>query len=276
MSGVPRFTAEENLRRIQMETSTRFLLVEGEDDIPIYEASLEQISNQEGDFVIVHGGGKGLIEPFVNDCSNRNFICLLDKDFDNPLDFTDERIFVLKKYSIENYFINKNVALPLTALATKARKRDLEHALNIEPWLDHLDNSLKDLLCLFHLYQADSSTDREKWSDVYIYDNGCRSNVSATQVTRVIRQLFPSGPPRVPQNIIDMYTERFCVSNFFPGKLLIQGFYYFIGNFSDSICRSFKRLYPHVEAFRMAMVQNLRHSREFNDDMKPIIDFLYT
>lgn len=41
----PEFTPEENLLRIEMDQGTKYVLVEGEDDIPKYEALLTKHSS---------------------------------------------------------------------------------------------------------------------------------------------------------------------------------------------------------------------------------------
>lgn len=117
MESLPKYTAEENIRRIMMEDGSKFILVEGEDDVHLYEASIKMmLVGREGavEFIPVFGGGKTKISEFVQQTEQTNFIAILDRDFDISTPIMDQRVIYLDKYSIENYFFTDCIEIVFT------------------------------------------------------------------------------------------------------------------------------------------------------------------
>jgi hypothetical protein len=76
MSTIAKYTAFENLTRIEMEKTVNFVVVQGESDAPIYESVITSILPEEiGFWDEVHVGGKSNIRILVTQCGGSNFIC---------------------------------------------------------------------------------------------------------------------------------------------------------------------------------------------------------
>lgn len=104
MSGMPRYNCDENFRRIKRQKTLKFVVVEGVDDVPIYESVLSYLSKDGVEYDVIHSEGKKNIKKFHDENpSLKNCIYIADKDFDDTRLPMDNVVF-LNRYSIENYF----------------------------------------------------------------------------------------------------------------------------------------------------------------------------
>ncbi|RBP79762.1 uncharacterized protein DUF4435 [Shewanella putrefaciens] len=172
MSKFPAYTAEENLMRIIMDKKTKYLLVEGPFDTAIYSEIVSVIIrkyNISHEPVTVYGGGKQNILDWIEKQTPKNLSIILDMDFDNPdLEYKSKPIISLKKYSIENYFFDEEVAKPLVANLLSKSLNDIGESLSFSELKEHWDSRLMELMHVLFYYQKIYSGNKEKWNSKFI------------------------------------------------------------------------------------------------------------
>ncbi len=95
---------------IFVNRSTRFVLVEGKDDVPFYEAVYDIVKRKTSlkPFTFIKGAGKGSVHHWTDGLQEvglgDRFRGIIDKDHDS--DKLPPLIFRLQRYSIENYLLD--------------------------------------------------------------------------------------------------------------------------------------------------------------------------
>lgn len=271
------YTVEENLLRIKMDRNTKYLVVEGVDDIPKYECSLRSITNTV-DFEPIHVGGKVAINKLVGECTSDNFIAIVDKDFDLPSLSVDERILVLGKYSIENYTFSMDILVPLLASTLNQTEATVKGWFSLDEWSAHVFNECRLLLRLFHYYQTIYTGDRQGWSKSFLLD-GNDWSINKEKVEAVINNLLGNSieldTVKGHQDFIGLDKIGFLAV--FPGKMLMTSIYRYLKNKVKETygnCKAFARKVQGELTFNLLSSNNLHRSSEFKNDMIKAIAFL--
>lgn len=235
MSNIPQFTAEENLTRVIMDKNSQYLIVEGSFDLPIYCEAISllmdkhQLSNEP---IIVFGGGKLNILVWTNNENPSNAVVILDMDFDNPdVELKNNIITPLRRYSIENYFFDEEVAAPFIAHLLNRNINDVKAVLSFKDLHEHWGAELKELIPVIYYYQKIYLGDKEKWSSIFINQNSGDWHLCPQRIIDIKVQLLAE---------MDISYE-ICKSQFqlsigatwnakinFPGKILFESFYRYL------------------------------------------------
>jgi len=165
------YTPDENINRIMMDRNTKYLVLEGVDDIPKYESAIKQI-DVELDFQPIALGCKNKVLSLLSQVRNTNFVAIVDLDFDQVQMPTDSRLLTLKRYSIENYLISSTIINSFVGSLTNVPKNEVPLWLTINEWVSHTHEKLKGLIKTLHYYQTQVNTDRLSWNSVDLTTNG--------------------------------------------------------------------------------------------------------
>jgi len=281
MSKVISYTPTENLMRIKMQKKRHFVVVEGEDDVPIYEIALRSIvleKNITTEFEVMHAGGKESIKKFIGCYSRINFKAILDLDFDHKDQIVDERVHYLDVYSIENYFFSKIVITYLLASILKKKFSDVNQWLDMTDWYAEINAQCLLLLKYLFYYQKAHCGDREKWSTSFIVRNKNCWKIDPLKVSLVLDKI--KTDIGVEDEVVEEYfrinfpTEE-CLSKVFPGKMVFISFYRYLKLYVEIGHKGvFGANYTNEGAFKNSSSSLLRFSPEFRKSIAPIIEFL--
>jgi len=274
------FTADENLTRIIIDADTKYILVEGEDDVPIYDNIM--ISNRDViscDYVVVHGGGKDIIKEFI--CTSRpsNVFAIFDRDFDYEFRIDFEKYIILEKYSIENYMFDLNVLTSCLSLALKKRVADIKESFNYDKWVGCLKDKLTKMLIILYYYQKKYDGIRDEWSSLFILDGGGHNwEPSSTIIDGFISELLRRTSINIASAI--RYFKRSSINidhidHYFPGKMLFESFYRYSYVYAESVSKKkFKANYTNSESYKNSLSLCLRNSEALNAKLQPVFNFL--
>jgi hypothetical protein len=281
MKKILQYTGEENLLRIKMQRNTKFILVEGEDDIPTYETIfnshvIEQ--NLAVDYEIVYGGGKSKINSFAQSYGKNNFRAILDLDFDYHNKINDYRLKYLEAYSIENYYFNRIVLSYIIANIIKSSMRDVLPKLDITEWHTHINMECFDCLKHIYFYQKSYNEDKTKWSSLYICgDSGCWE-IDKLKINRIVDKI--KGETGVSdQEIDDFFNSTFPtydkIAKVFPGKMLFTSFYRYVKQYMEkSYSGVFGANFTNDKAFKNASTSYLKFNTECRRILLPVFNYL--
>lgn len=280
MSSPLRYTGEENLLRVKMEKHTKFIVVEGIDDVPIYDQVISStINNQTSStWMIVHAEGKTKIIDFLNDNSESNLFCILDKDFDF-VDIADPRAIYLDRYSIENYFICDDTIRIVLAQILSCLPANLNTRFSLSQFKAEMESKLRELLKALFYYQKFSTDDSKySWSEHFLFKPNGSWEISSENTSELFEILFDDPPPY--DEINNTYNEHFsngdCITHEFPGKMLIIGLYRYVNSQTNNIkAKVFKKHYNNEHAFKTAMSLTLHRSVSLNQIIEPVIEFIH-
>lgn len=128
--------------------ATKFVIVEGTDDKPFYEAVYDLLKsnkqlNHEVNIVFIPGKNKDSVEHWANvtrenDFLNKNFQGIIDKDYGNQTD--NDAVHIIERYSIENYLLD-----PIIVYSLYINRNDMPESLkkfNIKEGEEGLINKL--------------------------------------------------------------------------------------------------------------------------------------
>lgn len=278
MATIKTYSADENMRRLKMQKKLKFVVVEGSDDVPIYESCLMAASNNQ-DFDVIFSGGKKAIRDFLASNKSHNAIFILDKDFDD-ISITDDRAIMLNRYSIENYFICKEVIAHSLKFAISCKFQDAIEAFDIDEFIEKTATAIEPLLKAIYYYQSHTTKekpDEEKtpWSDTFI----CQ-NTSWELCPSAIHNLIQSL--NLTQNELDtaatLLNEKIKTKedliNFFPGKMLKTSLQRYIKQQTTIMKPGSKGKYANVEDMRTHLSSVLHHSTCLQETLKPAVEFL--
>ncbi|MGJ8682853.1 DUF4435 domain-containing protein [Paraglaciecola sp.] len=279
MSSIRKYTPEENFRRIKRQKLLSFVVVEGSDDVPIYDSFLS-IALADADFDVIHSGGKGPIRDFLREFETNNSIFIVDKDF-NDMGIEDDRLVGLSRYSIENYFICEDVISRSLQFVLKCRFQDAKQAFSLEDFSREVANSTETLIKVLFYYQRYMTNHRredvtETWSDAFL----CEQN-NWTLCREKIEELIAN---LLPADVTEQDVEEFYEANFestgdlthdFPGKLLKHSLQRYIRQKLLEINPTLGGKFNNVEIMVEALAAVIYQSDDLATVLQPVVQFVY-
>jgi hypothetical protein len=279
MPEIPKYSSEENLRRIRMQKKLTFVIVEGSDDVPIYESCLNAMVPECSQYDIVFAGGKTPIRSFLQSNATANAIFIIDRDF-NDIGLLDERIISLEKYSIENYFICEEVISYCLQFVLGCKFKDALDAFSLEEYVAEVSESLELLIKAIFYYQRElaqqgAGDERFAWSEHFLCENAswrlCRAKIQ-----ELVTLLLPT--PELIQLAEDYYDENFSLSGSvvdnFPGKMLKHSLQRYIRQKIIELKPGAKGKFGDVETARVMLSAAMHRSSQMARVLNPVVDFL--
>ncbi|MGF1874893.1 DUF4435 domain-containing protein [Photobacterium frigidiphilum] len=273
------YTPEENFRRVKRQKSLRFVVVEGVDDVPIYDSFLNVMTNNEVDFDIFHAEGKVKIKNFLTENNNANIACIVDKDF-HDIELEDNRLIELDRYSIENYFICEDVISASLQFVLKCTFTQAKGVFSLEQFTNELSATLEDFLKSIFYYQTylvPNMTEEASisWSDKFI----CKDrdwHVCQVHIRSVIDELIPDNVTK--REIDDYFTANFnssgSITHDFPGKMLKTSLQRYIKNSILDINPAIKGKFGNIEIMKEALASVMYRSPSLKAVLEPVVLFL--
>ncbi|MCR9931852.1 DUF4435 domain-containing protein [Vibrio antiquarius] len=279
MNSLPRYTGPENLRRIKMEKKASFLLVEGPMDLSIYQETYLltcRIYNLEPKKIVLFGGGKENILKWAFKAKPKNVSILLDRDFDfGNYDFNPEYIFTLDRYSIENYFFEKDVIVNYLATAFCSPIEDVKRKFNMDTLLNDWNNALKGLLPVLFFYQKHFSGDKEKWNTEFIC-NGKSYTLCPDRIDSFKQRLLDEMNVSL-EDCVKLFNSTVknneCMSVTFPGKLLLESFYRFIKEVCSLNGSSPLGSLNNAKSLKAQLIPRLTNSESYGDILYKVASY---
>lgn len=282
MSNIPTYNADENLRRIKMQRQLKFIVVEGSDDLPIYESCIQSLLKTDSpEYDIIFAGGKGKIKDFAisNACENAMFI--IDKDF-NDLELDDERIISLNRYSIENYFINNDVIAHALKFVFNCKLQDAKEIFSIEEYLEEMSSSLRDLIVVLFYYQRKYSkvlhargVEVVAWGDSFLCQDHdwklCREKINRL-ITSLTDGNFTIDEAKVYYG--ENFTPSESVAFDFPGKMLKTSLQRYIRQKILEIKPGAGGKFNNAEEVRTQLSLSIHYSQELATALTPALRFI--
>ncbi|MGI2157200.1 DUF4435 domain-containing protein [Shewanella baltica] len=280
MSAFPVYTPDENVLRIRMESEIKFVVVEGVDDVPIYESVILSILPGEGldNWDVIHVGGKSNIKELIVECNSNNFICIADKDFDGKL--SSEKVVSLNRYSIENYLICEEALSAALSIALRLKYQDVRDNFDLSIFYAEVEISAKKLLiALFYYQRVISPTlngERHSWSDAIIHMHPPAWGLCCASIDSLISRL-------IPEDVTEIEMENYFSENFessgvvaydLPGKMLKVLLQKFVLNYYKGI-KSGGSQFNSADSFVATIASSLNRSSSFVNVINPVLSFLY-
>lgn len=280
MSSIPKYSAYENIIRIQMEKGVNFVVVEGEADAVVYESVLHSIMTDDevSTWDVVHVGGKTNIRELISQCSTNNYICIADKDFDDVID--SEKVVSLSRYSIENFLICEEAISVALSIALKAKYADVFDRFSLERFFNEVENNGKSLLyALFYYHRVVNpvpGTNKVQWGDACVHKNPPDWGLCENKITSLIGQLLPD---EVSLNDAKSYfDEHFHTSGNtaydLPGKMLRVLLQRYVYEFYRTNKPRGGAQFKSPDSFMASIAASLNRSTQFVREVNPIVSFL--
>jgi hypothetical protein len=278
MSSLPTYTPEENLRRIKIQ-KIKFVVVEGIDDVPIYESFISSIEQSTDEFDVIFAGGKINIRNYIKNHNPKNAIFIIDKDF-NDIEIESDKLVSLNRYSIENYFICEDVICHALQFVLNCKYSDIRRAFSLTEFMDEIGNAVTDLIKVIYYYQKNKiakNIDEQapSWSNTFICETNnwklCRDKIQAL-IIELTQNNFTIEQART---FFDAdFQSNGHVSYDFPGKMLKTSLQRYIRNEISKIKPSAKGKFRDVEDMRLQLSAAMRFSQELKDLLLPVISFV--
>lgn len=278
MPSIRKYTPEENFRRIKRQKLLSFVVVEGSDDVPIYDSFLS-IAAPESNFDVIHSGGKGPIRDFLLEFQTSNSIFIIDKDF-NDMGIEDDRLVSLTRYSIENYFICEDVISRSLQFVLKCRFQDAKQAFSLNEFSREVADAINKLIKALFYYQRYMTQHRreeviEAWSDAFL----CEQNnwtLCREKIDRLIANLIPADVTE--QDMDDYYKANFEstgeLTHDFPGKLLKHSLQRYIRQKLIDINPTLSGKFNNVEGMVETLASVIHQSGDLANVLQPVIQFV--
>ncbi|HEE8948953.1 TPA: DUF4435 domain-containing protein [Providencia rettgeri] len=282
MSGFPVYNIDENLRRVDLQRSLKFIVVEGSDDVAIYESMLSSTIDKAVDYEIIHSGGKPRIESFILENPNvKNCIFIVDRDFD-ILESEFKNLVYLNRYSIENFYFCEDVLKAVVALSLKIKVRNVHDLFNIDEFVTYNTPILLKLFYAVFYYQKvkcqelnDGETQTEGWSDTFI----CGDNtwkVCQIKVDSLISRLYPDG---YNEELAKKYCEEEYISSGniigdFPGKMLKVALQRYLKDSAIRINTKYGAKFSNTDTTCTLLISNLHHSKALKENLSQVYSYL--
>ncbi|MCS3417024.1 hypothetical protein M2399_002064 [Pseudomonas sp. BIGb0450] len=279
MTSTREYSAEENFRRIKRQKKLSFVVVEGSDDVPIYESCLSAMLDKGEDFDVIFSGGKTAIKEFLVSNQNTNAIFLVDKDF-NDVGLVDNRLISLSRYSIENYFICEEVISYSLQFALNCKFKDARDAFSLDEYVESITASVQTLIKVLFYYQrciCPSLVGQQKvaWSEAFLCENNSWRLCDA-KIQELIDQLIPD--PDVLALVEAYYIDNFDFSENtiedFPGKMLRHSLQRYIRHKVLELRPKAKGKYNDVETTRTLLSSVMHRSSKMIDLLEPVARFI--
>lgn len=279
MSNFPKYTAEENITRVQMEKDVKFVVVEGLDDLPIYESTIRSmLPEQDLDmWDIVHVGGKTNIKQLIEDCSHGNFICIADKDFDERIE--NESVINLSRYSIENFLICEEAISAALSIALRVKFQDVLSNFNLNKFHQEVEHNASHLIkALFYYHRVvakGGNSPNISWSDTNILAHPPKWGICNNQVQQIISKL-------IPENVTNEEIAKYFEDNFekseklaydFPGKMIKV----LLQRHVHEYFKAHKKRgspFSTLDSFTVCISAVLNKSNNFTRQIEPVLTFL--
>ncbi|MCK5542910.1 MAG: DUF4435 domain-containing protein [Desulfobacterales bacterium] len=274
MHRFPKFTPEENLITVLIDKNNQYLVVEGASDMSIFSELIDLIFYNfefDNNIIIVFGGGKPKILDWIETANPTNASVILDMDFDDiNNDFNNPIIFPLKRYSIENYFFDEPVVIPLLANLLKININDIKDLFSLDELKAHWLENLTELIPILYYYQKVYTGNRNKWSSVFINQNRGYWQLSKSRIEAFQTQLLTEMEVNF-QTCKEAF-ENSCCSQWeasinFPGKILFESFHRYL----KTICNEEKaKAYSPITSKNSLKTQLIPRLIR-NDELKEIL-----
>lgn len=278
MSAIPKYNGIENLRRIKMQKGTTFVVVEGVDDVPIYESCLSHMAQDCQKYDIVFTDGKSAIREYVKAHKSQNAIFIIDRDFQD-IGVEDPRLIILDRYSIENYFICSQVISHSLKFALNCKFQDAYDAFNLDEFIGAITVATEKLIKAIYYYQKVHSKtldgDRPAWSDTFLCENSSW-HLCSNKTEQLINALLPTTEL---QEAAEFYfQENFdlpgsAVENF-PGKMLKTSLQRYIRQQVINIRPAARGKYSDVETTRELLSAVIHRSDDMARVLWPVVEFI--
>lgn len=283
MPARPQFTPQEKLRQISRRPSTRFVIVEGVDDVPAYSALFCSVVSPdvESQWEIIQVEGKRNVIGFLNQYSGSNVRFIVDKDFDVTV-LSDDRLIILSRYSLENYFVCEDILSHCLSVPLRMDPRDIRSELNMDEFLRRVSSQAEQMLkACFYYHRVISPTlvgDKPSWTDdsIYIRTNGDLWVLCEHSIDSIIRKLIPDTvlPEQIEQYFQQNYDYDGNVAYAIPGKMLKEPLRRFVRRFYRGKKSKGGTQFNTLDGFTGVVIGNLSVSRSLRLTMQPIINFL--
>lgn len=279
MPKIPTYNSEENLRRIKMQKKLSFVVVEGADDVPIYESCLSSMSPDCNQYDIVFAGGKTAIRKFLLSNTTDNAIFIIDRDF-YDIGISDMRIVSLDRYSIENYFICEEVISRSLQFILGCKFQDALEAFNLDEFISEVSEALGLLIKVIFYYQreiAPHSTGEERpaWSDFFLCENASW-RLCADRIQELIDVLLPTQELiRAAEEYYDAnFSLTGSVIHNFPGKMLKHSLQRYIRHKISELRPSARGKFGDVETARVLLSSSMHRSTSMISVLQPVVSFI--
>ncbi|QHI69616.1 DUF4435 domain-containing protein [Tichowtungia aerotolerans] len=274
MGKIPQFTAEENLNRVLMDKKTRYLVVEGASDMPIYSEVVDLLIEKHGlkhRPITVFGGGKPNILKWLDKEDPSNARVILDLDFDDPdEELARDCVYPLNKYSIENYFFDESVIIPLISHLLRRNPDDVSAAISIKELREHWSVELDELLPVLFYYQKVFDGDKERWTSVYLTGDHGDWKIASGRVQALKEQLLADMGidfSTCKKEFDSAFKSGWCPCINFPGKILMESFHRYLKELCNQERRRSYSLISNTGSLVAHLASRLIRSR----DLEPIL-----
>ncbi|MBD8755683.1 DUF4435 domain-containing protein [Pseudomonas coleopterorum] len=279
MPAIPSYNIEENFRRINRQKNLTFVVVEGIDDVPIYESCLSSELSETSNYDVIYSGGKTAIRDYLTSKNSSNVIFITDRDFDD-IDVTDPRLVSLDRYSIENYFICEDVIGHSLQFALGCKLRDALEVFSLDEFILSISRSVETLIKVIFYYQKVVSPqirgqERSSWSDAFLCENESW-RLCDEQIHKLINDLLPE--PGLIDMAKEYYDQNFTLDGSvienFPGKMLKHSLQRYIRHKILEIKPSARGKYNDVETTRVMLSSVMHRSRPISRVLGPVVEFV--
>lgn len=278
MSTIPKYNGLENLRRIKMQKATTFVVVEGVDDVPIFESCIGHMAPDCQKYDIVFTDGKSAIREYLKGNKSQNAIFIIDRDFQD-IDIEDSRLIMLDRYSIENYFICSQVISHSLKFALNCKYQDAFEAFKLEEFIELTTVATEKLIKAIYYYQKVYSKTltgpRPAWSDTFLCANGTW-HLCTDKIEQLVALLLPTH--ELQEAADSYYHENFnllgsAVENF-PGKMLKTSLQRYIKQQVIKIRPAARGKYHDVETTRELLSAVIHKSEDMTRILLPVVEFI--
>lgn len=235
MDELPTYNARENLDRVLMDENSKYLIVEGPFDLSVYSILVEIICRKHSlnnERLVVFGGGKCNILKFLEENSIQNSTVILDMDFDDPdRIYPYPFVYLLRKYSIENYAINVQVISRLLSVLLNVTPQDVRRHFTITELIQHLNEELSGIIPILYYYQCIFNGNKERWASAFLNRPNGDWRVCRQQLERFKNSILTDMHVSEEQCIEAyraVFNEEHCVSISFPGKVLLESLHRYL------------------------------------------------
>lgn len=277
MGAIRTYNGEENLRRIRMQKSTTFVVVEGADDVPIYESCLNHIAHDCQKYDVISADGKSAIRDYLRDHASANAIFIIDRDFQD-LDSDDDRLVSLDRYSIENYFICSQVISHSLKFALRCKFQDAFNAFDLDEFINSTSQSTEKLIKAIYYHQkvlSGQDGERQSWSDAFLCENNSWT-LCSTKIDQLVNSILPTPEEKAAADIY--YQENFnlpgTIIDIFPGKMLRHSLQRYIRQQVQVIRPSARGKYADVETTRELLSSVIHKSDHIVRVLAPVAHFI--
>lgn len=279
MPAIPSYNVEENFRRISRQKKLSFIVVEGVDDVPIYESCLAFALSETSCYDVIYSGGKTAIRDYLISKKNSNVVFIIDRDFDD-IGVADPRVVSLGRYSIENYFICEDVIGHSLQFTLGCKLKDALDLFSLDEFQSSISKSLETLIKVLFYYQTviapqKTGQERPSWSDAFLCENGSW-RLCDEQIQKLINELLPD--PELLNKAKKHYDNNFTLDGSiienFPGKILKHSLQRYIRHKIMEIKPGAKGKYNDVETTRALLSSVMHRSRPMARVLGPVVEFV--